>query len=103
MDKHSLVVGQIVFSKAGKDKGLAYVIAHQDDTMLWLINGKERPLTKPKHKKKIHVSKTNYVTDLGETLAVVYEPVFNQQLANKHMLKDSDVRAEIKKRVSHAV
>ena len=97
MDKQSsYIVGQIVFSKAGKDKGQPYLIAHVDDTSLWLIDGKLRVLAKPKHKKMIHVSKTNHVTALGEKLQVVYNPSFDQAQANKLMLKDSDIRAEIK-------
>jgi len=100
MDKHSYAVGQIVFSKAGKDKGQPYVIAGIAENTLWLIDGKLRTLVKPKHKKMIHVSKTNYVTDISDKLAVVYAQGFDQTQANKLMLKDSDIRAAIKQCLS---
>ena len=100
MDTHSFQVGQIVFAKAGKDKGQPYVIAYIQVQMLALIDGKRRTLTKPKHKKMIHVSKTNYLTDLSQPLATVYSPQFDQTQANKLMLKDSDIRAAIKQCLS---
>ena len=52
-----LKISDVVISTAGRDKGeLFYVIAEEDQFLL-LANGKDRPLDRPKRKKRKHVQK----------------------------------------------
>ncbi len=56
--------GEIVISKAGRDKGRNLIILKQlDEKHLLLVDGDLRPLDKPKKKKIIHLQKTNRRTD----------------------------------------
>ena len=55
--------GQIVFSKKGRDKGLAFIVYDCDKDYVYLVNGKERRLEKPKKKKIIHIQPTNMLDE----------------------------------------
>jgi len=56
-------VGQIVYSKAGRDKGLAFVVISIKDNYLYLVDGIVRKLEKPKMKKIMHIQKTNVISE----------------------------------------
>ena len=58
--------GQIVSSKAGHDKGCFFAIIADENPYALICDGKRRPLEKPKKKKYIHLSKTNYVLSEDE-------------------------------------
>jgi ribosomal protein L14E/L6E/L27E len=45
----------LAVSRAGHDKDTVYVVLEQDDTYVWLADGKRRLLEKPKKKKQKHV------------------------------------------------
>ena len=47
----------VVQSTAGRDQGTYFYVIEEDDRYLYLVNGKDRPLDKPKHKKRKHVQK----------------------------------------------
>ncbi len=48
--------GVIVTSRAGHDKGRAFIIiGRADDAHVWLVDGETRKLEKPKKKKLMHV------------------------------------------------
>ncbi|MCL1845578.1 MAG: KOW domain-containing RNA-binding protein [Defluviitaleaceae bacterium] len=51
--------GAIVFSKAGRDKGLAMVVLEAEENYLLLADGKSRVLDRPKRKKIKHVQPTH--------------------------------------------
>lgn len=53
--------GQIVRSKAGRDKGCFFVVLRSEYPYAALCDGKHRPLERPKWKKYIHLSATNTV------------------------------------------
>lgn len=57
------VVGQLVFSKSGHDKGKLFIVMDIKDEYLYLADGKVRKIEKPKKKKVKHVQKVNYVVD----------------------------------------
>ena len=57
------MVGRIVFSKAGRDKNHPMVVVSADDKFLYLCDGKERPLEKPKRKNVKHAAFTNTILD----------------------------------------
>ena len=52
-----ITVSNVVVSRAGRDQGEWFYVMDADDTYLLLVNGKDRPLDKPKRKKRKHVEK----------------------------------------------
>ena len=50
-------VSDVVVSLAGRDQGEWFYVVAQDQTYLFLANGKDRTLEKPKRKKRKHVQK----------------------------------------------
>ena len=44
-------------STAGHDQGNLFYVIDTDDTYLYLVNGKDRSLEKPKRKKRKHTNK----------------------------------------------
>lgn len=57
------VIGQLVFSKSGHDKGGLFIVVDIKDEYLYLADGKVRMIEKPKKKKVKHVQKVNYVSE----------------------------------------
>jgi ribosomal protein L14E/L6E/L27E len=57
-------VGQIVFSKNGRDKNNAMVVLRCDDEYVYLVDGRLRTLTKPKKKKVKHIQLTHCIVNL---------------------------------------
>jgi len=55
-------VGQIVFSKRGRDKGAAFIILSVEGEYIYLADGKTRQKDKPKKKKLKHVQPTNTIS-----------------------------------------
>ena len=53
----SINVSDVVVSTAGRDAGEWFYVIDEDQTYLFLANGKDRPLDKPKRKKRKHVQK----------------------------------------------
>ena len=49
-----IIVSDVVVSRAGRDQGEWFYVIDADDTYLLLVNGKDRPLDKPKRKKRKH-------------------------------------------------
>ncbi len=50
-------ISDVVISTAGHDQGEIFYVVNTDDQFLYLANGKDRPLDKPKRKKRRHVQK----------------------------------------------
>jgi ribosomal protein L14E/L6E/L27E len=82
-------VGQIVYSKAGRDKGLAFVVVSVCDNFLYLADGVLRKLEKPKKKKFMHVQKTNETP----------EELKNKLLSGR--AQNSDIARYLKKRLEN--
>jgi len=55
------MVGRIVCSKAGRDKGYFMVVTDCKDDFVYVCDGKERPLERPKRKNLKHLQLTNTV------------------------------------------
>ena len=56
MDRETLI-GRLVYSKAGRDKGKPYIIAEiLDEEYILLSDGNLRTLERPKKKKLMHVN-----------------------------------------------
>ena len=50
-------ISDVVVSTAGRDEGEWFYVIGEDHEYLMLANGKDRPLDKPKRKKRKHVQK----------------------------------------------
>jgi ribosomal protein L14E/L6E/L27E len=86
-----LTIGQIVISKAGRDKGSAFVVAAlklegEGNEYAFLVDGDKRPVTNPKKKKRRHLQHT---LTIDKELAAAIK-------SGAH-LKDADFRAVLKK------
>ena len=78
--------GQIVFSKSGRDKGMAFIVCDYDESYVYLTDGKLRKLEKPKKKKNIHIRITH----------IVDEDIKNK-LENGEYILDSHIRKALAK------
>ena len=83
-DVFDFKIGQVVISKAGRDKGFAFVITAIEQEYLYLVDGKTRPLENPKKKKARHVQPTKTVAMPDLT-------------ANRQFLKNADFKAALKR------
>ena len=52
-----ITISDVVVSTAGRDSGQWFYVIDEDRSFLFLANGKDRPLDKPKRKKRKHVQK----------------------------------------------
>ena len=50
-------ISDVVVSTAGRDQGKLFYVISEDEQFLLLANGKDRPLDRPKRKKRKHVQK----------------------------------------------
>ena len=57
------MIGQIVCSKRGRDKGYFLVIVKETNGVVYVCDGKERPLDRPKKKNVKHISFMNTVLE----------------------------------------
>ena len=56
-DLPEFMIADVVVSTAGRDAGSMFYVIDTDETYLYLVNGKDRPLEKPKRKKRKHADK----------------------------------------------
>ena len=70
MDKQSsLVPGQLVRAKAGRDKGSIFLVLEiLDSKFVHIVNGKRRTLEHPKRKRVTHLQPFNMVVDDFEAM-----------------------------------
>ena len=55
--KPDIIISDVVISTAGRDQGEWFYVIDEDPIFLKLANGKDRPLDRPKRKKRKHVQK----------------------------------------------
>ena len=53
----NITISDVVVSTAGRDQGQWFYVIAEDPTHLFLANGKDRTLDRPKRKKRKHVQK----------------------------------------------
>ena len=58
--------GQIVISKAGRDKGYSLAVLEVGKDTVTVVDGKERPLERPKRKNIKHVAVTKTILSDSE-------------------------------------
>ena len=56
-DKPDIQISDVVISTAGRDAGELFYVLETDDQFVTLVNGRNRPVEKPKRKKRKHVEK----------------------------------------------
>ncbi|MDO8685800.1 MAG: RNA-binding protein [Clostridiales bacterium] len=77
-----MAVGEIVFSKAGRDKGRPFlVVSEAGAEYIFLADGELRKVEKPKKKKVKHVAFTGYIIES-----------FKERLENGNKIGNSEVR-----------
>lgn len=57
------MIGNVVCSKAGRDKGKFMVVLGLSDGNFLVADGKERPIERPKLKNPKHLQKTNSILE----------------------------------------
>jgi ribosomal protein L14E/L6E/L27E len=76
-----LNAGDIVCSKAGRDKGKYFVVIKAEDSeFVYICDGKLRKVDKPKKKKIKHLAKTSYASKLIKDKLEASERVTNPEL-----------------------
>lgn len=53
-------IGQIVYSIAGRDSGKPFVVVEKTENSIYVVDGKERPVQRPKRKNPKHISATKH-------------------------------------------
>lgn len=81
-----VTVGQIVFAKAGREKGNAFVVTKVALPYVFLADGKLRTLSKPKKKKIMHIQITNTIDN-----------DINDKITNDSYILDAQIRKTLKK------
>ena len=56
-EKTTIATADVVSSTAGRDQGELFYVLEADDQFVTLVNGRNRPVEKPKRKKRKHVEK----------------------------------------------
>ena len=78
--------GQLVISKAGRDKGRILIILHINSDYVYIADGKTRKIEQPKVKKKKHVQIVNYI-----------DKILKEKLESSEKINNSDIRKAIEK------
>ena len=76
-------ISDVVVSTAGHDQGQIFYVVSTDDQFLFLANGKDRTLDKPKRKKRKHVQKV-----LRSETRVVEKLLRGDKVLNSELRRD---------------
>ena len=76
-------ISDVVVSTAGHDQGEIFYVIGTDDQFLYLANGKDRTLDKPKRKKRKHVQKV-----LRSETRVAAKLVSGDKVLNSELRRD---------------
>ncbi len=77
-------LGQIIISKAGRDKNKFLIVIDISDEYVYVVDGKSRKIESPKQKKKKHIQYTSYIS---KTIV--------EKLNEKIKISNSDIRKAI--------
>jgi len=74
-------IGQVVLVKAGRDKGKAFIVVGSiDESYVYIANGKNRTMSKPKKKKIKHLEiKPEFFREIKEKIESG-KPVFDDEI-----------------------
>ena len=79
----NLNISDVVVSTAGHDQGELFYVIRMDEQFLYLANGKDRTLDKPKRKKRKHVQKV-----LRSETRVAQKLVSGDKVLNSELRRD---------------
>ena len=79
----NLNISDVVVSTAGHDQGELFYVISTDEQFLYLANGKDRTLDKPKRKKRKHVQKV-----LRSETRVAQKLVSGDKVLNSELRRD---------------
>lgn len=80
MDGVDLKVGQIVRSKAGRDKGRLFIVLNVEEPYVYIADGSLRKIEKPKKKKSKHLVKYNFIDENIRTKLIDGKKITNSEL-----------------------
>ena len=87
-------VGRLVYSKAGRDTGVLFIIVGiLDENYVYISDGSLRTIDKPKKKKIKHLIFTNMVAKDIKSMILSGEKISNIQI--KKFLQSHDVNKEV--------
>ena len=92
-ENNDLLIGQIVRSKAGRDKGLCFVVYDTvDANYVLLVDGDLRKIANPKKKKNKHLQPFNTVIEEFEQLKeqIDFNDAFVRKQLKKHLGGDKN-------------
>lgn len=76
-------IGEVVFSKAGRDSGKFFIVTEiVDDTFVLIADGGIRKLNKPKKKKIKHLSPTGDIIENIARKLIEGSKVFDKELGS---------------------
>jgi len=81
---NDITLGQIVFSKAGRDKDHFFLVIEIEKPYVALTDGKLRRLENPKKKKGKHIQATTYIDE-----------DIKYKLESKNRLSNADIRKSL--------
>ena len=81
--KSDFNISDVVMTTAGRDQGKLFYVISTDDQFLYLANGKDRTLDKPKRKKRKHVQKV-----LRSETRVVEKLIRGDKVLNSELRRD---------------
>ena len=85
MGVEKIEAGMLAISRAGHDKDTCSIVWDMDETYVWLVDGRLRPLEKPKKKKRKHIQ-IQYT--IPENL--------REKLSRKESIRNEDIKFAIK-------
>lgn len=96
MERNDLFLGQIVCSKAGRDKGKYMVVVEKvDSEYVKVCDGQTRSIENPKKKKIKHLAKTNHILSSIHKKLEADQKISNAEL--KEHLNKLGYNTQIKK------
>ena len=78
-------IGDIVISTYGHDMGEWYIVEQVLNEYVFLVDGKNKPIDKPKKKKVKHILTTNYFAE-----------EFANRIINKQNIQNAEIRKTLK-------
>ncbi len=82
-DIPDLMISDVVIPTAGRDAGNCYYVIGMDRDFVYLANGKDRTLDKPKRKKRKHIQKV-----LRSETRVAEKLINGDKVLNSELRKD---------------
>ena len=72
--------GMLARSLAGHEKNRLYIIIQQDTEYVWLVDGKNRTMDKPKKKKKKHIQVIHRIPEPVKKALESGKPISNEMI-----------------------